>query len=302
VTLALGIKCSDGIVLGTDLEYTEGDLSDPGQKMFWLPRNAHPDGYFVLAAGYGNPDTAKTFIEELGYKLEPFSPHPTVPTWSSLKKAIREALKIVWTEHIDIAPKDERRSLAFDMLLGLRIGSDVKMYRTNRTMLIEQEGSYCMGVGAYAARALADVFLGFWPHIRVESAAQIAIKIIALTKSHIQGVGQGTDINILPLEGYSYGFLLPEVKEIESEFENLFVSLRLCLAQLEKENPASLYPYCIELFTNSMEGLRTAQKKRSDFRERRSAKRVKKLDPLSTKGDLSLPQPLPDSPGGSDES
>jgi hypothetical protein len=55
VTIALGVLCSDGVVLGTDLEYTQEYISMPGQKMFWLPKELLNSNYFVIIAAAGSP-------------------------------------------------------------------------------------------------------------------------------------------------------------------------------------------------------------------------------------------------------
>ena len=265
MSIGIGVKCLDGVVLGVDLEYTQVSSSMPGQKMFWLPKF---DGanYFALVAASGNPDSTKTFIEYLDEELSLLG---TVAEWKSLKRAIGASLKRVYLEHIDIAPRNERTDLGLDLLLALRVNNDTKMYRTNRTMLVEEEGTYVQGVGLYSGRPLVDLFLGYRPMISVGTASQIVTCIVSLAKEHTQYVGKGSDIHILPNQGLAYSILKPERKEIDEDFSDLISSLRSCIAELSPPGGFS-YPNCISRFGQSVENLRNNQIARE---QRRLARR-----------------------------
>jgi len=281
VSIAFGVKCSNGIVLGVDLEYSQDLSSMPGQKMFWLPKTEAD--YFVLIAAAGNPDTTKTFMEVLESELAVQIPHGHT-SWTQLKGVIKSCLKYVYSEHVDAAPRDERASLGCDLLVALRILNETRLYHSNRTMLVEEKGTYCHGVGLYAARCLSDIFLDWRAHIHVSAAAQIVAFIVAEAAEHIQSVGKGSDIHTLPNEGPAYSLLRWERDEVNSGFGILMRAFQGCLSQIGGGGKSFLYPHYLDEFKKAIDKLRESQAKRE---EERLTRHLMASTPQPTKADQS---------------
>jgi hypothetical protein len=133
VTIALGILCSDGIVLEVDLQYSTGWVKTAGKKIFILTPSYEPNAYCsALLAASGNPDSAKKVVEKIEETL------PSSRDFPTLKDCIESALASVYSQHIDFAPAEEREALQCEFLVGIRLGQDCKLFRTNRTMLVEE--------------------------------------------------------------------------------------------------------------------------------------------------------------------
>jgi len=222
VTIALGVLCTDGAVIGIDLEYTQDFMSSAGQKIFWLPTSLGSQ-YFILIGAAGNPDSAKEFVGYLEEQLaERFPTH--VASLKEVKAAIKDSLKYMWFEHVDSAPANERRALGCDFLVAIRVGIDVWLFRTNRTMMVAVKNWACLGMGLYLANYLVDRVLPRYSTI--ELAAQVVAHVIAAAKEHVQFVGKGSDIHMLPRTGLSYGLSWDEQEKVEAGFTQLFGEFR----------------------------------------------------------------------------
>lgn len=305
MTIALGVLCSDGVVLGTDLEYTQQYAAMPGQKMFWLPEIIGA-GYFVLIAVAGNPDSAKTFVDTLSVVLSDRFPDGAA-LLRDIKGAIRDGLRHMWLEHIDAAPANERSDLQCDLLIAVRAESGCHLFRTNRTMLVEEKFSACHGVGMYVARLLTDLLLGWGCSPTVELASQVIAYTIKAAKDHIQYVGKGSDIHILPQSGLAYSLLSPERKIVENHFDELFAGLRNLLACVDGTDVSvDQIESRLDGIKNSVLKLKEDQlnrvERRLRMKSRRSPTPSTPPDPQSTTTDQLRPQPSPELPEATDES
>jgi hypothetical protein len=297
MTIALGVLCSDGVVIGVDLEYTQDFMSSTGPKIFWLPKNLD-SRYFVLIAASGNPDSAKEFVEYLDSHLAERFPSG-VATLKEIKVAIRDSLKRIWFEHIDSAPANERRGLACDFLIAIRVGTKINLFRTNRTMMPEIKDWACSGLGLYLANYLVDRILPRHPTTAL--AAQVVSHVIDAAKEHIQFVGKGSDIHVLPRVGLAYG--LTEREKAEVGFNNLFGAFRQIIGCADPADASDeLLESRIARLKSAIETLRSDQTRRVESRLQMKRAIEGLRDLQLTRDDQSPPPPLPESPGGSNES
>jgi hypothetical protein len=299
MTIALGVMCDGGAVIGVDLEYTQDWMSSPGQKIFWLPK--HLDSrYFVLIGAAGNPDSAKEFMTYLEEQLdERFPTHIASP--KELKTTIRDSLKHIWFEHIDSAPANERRGLACDFLIALRVETSVYLFRTNRTMMISVKDWACLGAGLYLANYLVDRVLP--RHPTTELAAQVVAHVIAAAKEHVQFVGKGSDIHILPRIGLSHGLGWAEREKVEAGFIQLFGAFRSLIGCADPADASDdLLNSRLASFRSVIEQLRSEQAGRVEARVIRTQALEDLIRHQPTTADPLRPQPSPESPGESDVS
>ena len=59
MSVAFGIPCTDGVVIGVDLQYTKDVVKTAGPKLFPLYKFYDGKTYSVLIAGVGNSISAK---------------------------------------------------------------------------------------------------------------------------------------------------------------------------------------------------------------------------------------------------
>jgi hypothetical protein len=294
MTIALGVLCNGGAVIGVDLEYTQDWMSSSGQKIFWLPKYLD-SRYFVLIAAAGNPDSAKEFVAYLEEQFaERFPLHSA--SLREVKVAITDSLKHIWFEHIDSAPANERRGLACDFLIAIRVGTSVHLFRTNRTMMIAIKDWACLGSGLYLANYLVDRVLP--RHPTTELAAQVVAHVIAAAKEHVQFVGKGSDIHILPNLGLSYGLSWDEQEKVEAGFISLFGAFRELIGCSDPDHASdALFNSRVETLRSTIDVLRKAQVERVQTRLRMRESLEELLRHRPTKGDPLFRPPVPESPG-----
>ncbi|MGA2214191.1 MAG: hypothetical protein ABSH31_13025 [Bryobacteraceae bacterium] len=296
MTIALGAMCLDGVVLAVDLQHTTDIVKTAGQKLFVLTPSYRPElNYSVIVAGARNADSVRKAVETMEETVsDRFSGR--TPALKELKKALQDSLEIVFREHIDFAPPEERADLHFDLLIAIRIASSCHLFRTNRTMLIQEKSTACIGIGLYFANYAAEEFLVRNP--TVEIAAQVATYIISRASTYIEGIGKGADIHVLRSDGRHYSFMKPERESVEQRFEKLFAAFRNLLRCVDvASTPDEGIQYWNNLVLQEITELRNLQTRRAEIRQISEQR-----DPESpTHGQQSL-RPLPESPGGSDES
>lgn len=264
MTLALGVLCTGGVVLGVDTKISVdgGKIGRPKIQVFW---EALPD-YNVVSASCGHADSIESARVEIAEELEKFKGKK--PVVREIRKAISEALSRVYVQHIDPLPSVEERGLMdFTLLLAIRIGRTARLFRTNRAQVVEQTSRWCIGSGKEFSDYIFDLLLDNNP--TTELAAQLAVYVIDVTKEHVEGVGHFTDVHIIQSDGRHWSIFAPEVKEIESGFDELFKTLRhvIELADSRHSSEESI-PAMLGFLGDRIKNLRAAQDKRMAMRER----------------------------------
>jgi hypothetical protein len=294
MTIALGVVCSDGVVLGTDLMYsTGGFLQTPGQKIFVLKPSYDPRlNYSVVIAGSDNSDSAKYAVERMDEILADRFTGVT-PTVKQIKACLTDALIEMFAEHIKPAPPDERKAIRPDLLVAIRVGRECRLYRQNRTMLVEERNFACRGIGLYLANYILDVLLDRNP--TVQRAAQIVSYVIGAASEYLQGIGKGSDIHILDASGTHWGLHAPQVREIQAEFAALLGSFRYLVEYVDSRSISEEFlPSALERLGDKVKNLRALQEGRIELRLKHLSEiQSGQLLPESPKHD---PKPLPPSP------
>ena len=290
MTIALGILCGDGVVLGVDTQHTLGDGQFPEKKLFTFPTRGN---HRVVAAGFGNSDSIRIGAEEIDLALD-----GSASTVRGVRSQIGTALGSVYSKHIDVCPEEERGNMEFSFLVAIHIGRRAGLFRTNRTMVVEVPDRWTMGVGEQFARYAISAFLG--DHPRTDVAAQVAAFVIGLTKESIDGVGFSTDVHVLENSGSHWSLHLPEVKEIENNFASLLREFKSVISATDCGTTEGKVREGLLRMEAAVLAIRTAQSKRQTLRASRNDATVSAPpDPQLTKGDPSVPPASPGSPEGS---
>jgi hypothetical protein len=296
MTIALGVMCDDGVVLGVDLQYTQDATKTPGQKMFWL---CPGKPYSVLIAAAGNPDSAKEVAALSESSILATYPD-SLPTTDQIKACIQAALKRVYFEHIDPAPVKERYGLQCDLLVGIRVGYDVSLFHSNRTLLVQDKDTKCLGIGLFFSNYALASMLPLMPSVDI--AAQVVTYTIALAKDFVEGIGHGSDVHMLYSNGRHDSFTLPEQQEIESAFGVLFGNLQAAITCIDTDVvPDDGVALRAQWLGDAINNLRSLQRKRRTRSWRARVFGAPEF-PQSTTHDPQAPPPLQELPEGSDES
>jgi 20S proteasome alpha/beta subunit len=269
VTIALGIACDDGVVLGVDNEYSRNPIKTKGQKLFPIPSVIQPnDGYGILAAGSGNPDSVKKIVETIDKTLASETIGGT-PTLELLLLHIENSIATVFAQHIDFAPVEQRQELHCDLLFAIWIRNQgTRLFRSNRTMLLEERKRACIGNGLYLAEYVMDVIL---PHfLSVEEAKCLAVYMIGEAKDYIEHVGGQSIVHTLHRDGTHSRLLQPEIRDIENSYGAFFEAIRICLSCVDLDSvPDDNIDLRLAAFKESILHFRGQERKRREHREAR---------------------------------
>src|SRR5438445_13742032 len=107
MTIAVGFKCVDGVVVGADSLYTEGIAKLYGQKIFSIPSNGH---YALTIAGAGGVPSIKGVVREITKRLRD-KIGPNSSNVSRIRSVVESSLGAYYPKHIDSAPKDKQDDL-----------------------------------------------------------------------------------------------------------------------------------------------------------------------------------------------
>ncbi|HEY6390147.1 MAG TPA: hypothetical protein VIX89_02645, partial [Bryobacteraceae bacterium] len=171
MTLAIGVVCTDGVVLGTDLEYTGSYEKFPGPKLWRVcPELAS----YIALAGAGNPSSidhvkriaegeirrSKGAVEDIIYAFE-------------------VGLRSLYTLHIDPSPKESQEALEVWILLAIQDGFRFRLFHNDRTVLAEVEKVNCSGLGLYVGYTLLERLLP--KHCTTELTSQVVAYVLAVS-------------------------------------------------------------------------------------------------------------------------
>ena len=133
MTIALGFKCSNGVVIATDSQYSLDISKTRGQKIFPIPTNGH---YAVTIGGAGSSNMIKSTVTSIERSLaERVGTRPT--TSLEILGIIEEVLQRSFAEHVDPAPADERRWLDYSLLIGIWTPKERSLlFNTQRDVIV----------------------------------------------------------------------------------------------------------------------------------------------------------------------
>lgn len=275
MSIAFGIPCMDGVVIGVDLQYTKEPFKTAGPKLFPLYKYYDGKTYSVLIAGVGNSISAKKIVELFDESL------PDDFTFADFV-AYAESILLAFHERyiVPLTAGDTRYDS--QLMFGVRINRESRLYVANGLMVAQQKEPVCMGEGYYIGDYLLEVFLPK-PSLTVEAASQFMAYAIHAAKDYITSVGKGTSIHVLREDGTHTGVLLPERKKIEEDFGSLFKTfsdfLKCCDTDMEPDEVVTIYT---DALRRAMDAIRKSDIERQELRRKRAQSLVasKKEKPL----------------------
>ena len=265
----------DGVVIGVDLQYTKEPFKTAGPKLFPLYKYYDGKTYSVLIAGVGNSISAKKIVELFDESL------PDDFTFADFV-AYAESILLAFHERyiVPLTAGDTRYDS--QLMFGVRINRESRLYVANGLMVAQQKEPVCMGEGYYIGDYLLEVFLPK-PSLTVEAASQFMAYAIHAAKDYITSVGKGTSIHVLREDGTHTGVLLPERKKIEEDFGSLFKTfsdfLKCCDTDMEPDEVVTIYT---DALRRAMDAIRKSDIERQELRRKRAQSLVasKKEKPL----------------------
>lgn len=117
MTIVIGFKCADGLVLATDTQYTRRGYRSNGPKLF-LDKLNRPD-LNVLIAGAGTVTYMRRAIEMFWSELKCLSD----PTTESVRAKAEKAFADFYKAHLYPNPADDH--VAVDTFPSIHLASDM---------------------------------------------------------------------------------------------------------------------------------------------------------------------------------
>jgi hypothetical protein len=276
VTIAAGFRCMDGVVIGADTQIEEGEVKYDGEKLLQFPCSG---GGEAVVTGAGDFDA----IGNCAMSLHDKWMKDCGPYLADYRRAIQD-----FTQHRSyraLLNQDE----TFCMIIALRSEAE------SGTELIYVEGGKVtpekrykvVGTGWPVTRFFAEQLWNTF--ISVDRFEPFLVSIIKGSKLHHSGVGGGTKVKILPNQARPPVFKYLFTDEFLWGTFDSYMNILRCA-----QKPDSTEQQFKETVTELLASLGKM------FALTRPT--VARLDLRSTTNALSVQQPSPESPGGSDES
>ena len=266
MTIAVGVRATDGIVVAADRQETVGyQKNDTGKITASWKRN--PTGSpIVTGAGTG------TYLDSVAQRLQAwFGDDKTAGTAKEIGDAINAVNRMFYTETVlpfSTFPDHDRPD--YSLLVGCDVATDWPMFFTTEKLALKTTQDYdAVGLGAATAKALLSKF---YVRLPVAMAINLVAFVMYEVKASIEGCGLGTDILYTWQHVPTY---IPdsEIQEMEEAFRNYHRS--------ERDN----LHHCIASdLSHDLRPLSDDKRQREDLRAlfaRLNNERAKKMSPPS---------------------
>jgi hypothetical protein len=222
MTIAVGFRCVDGVVLAADGLYTQGIAKLYGQKIFLIPSN----GYYALTiAGAGGIPSLKGAVREIRKSLATaVGGRPT--DLGEIQTVIETALAAYFPKHIDSAPRNQRGDMIVELLAAVWIANvGTRLLETFRATATEVEHHRSVGTGQWLTECLGDMFIPDGALPTVEMTKPLAAYIVGRATRYVQYCGGQTFVRALLNDGRDDRVWKDEIREADEYFEEFFATV-----------------------------------------------------------------------------
>lgn len=209
VTIAAGIFCSNGIVIGADTEHT-GAIKIPGPKVWGM---GLPDSQLrVGISGAGDSALLRSVGERMTRLVGEVGDAP-----SAIDKT-EEMLAKLHARHVYSHPGARDGSYGLQLLLGLRDESSFFLYETSASVLSRVDSYACIGSGADLGSYLCETWLGGnTPSIAV--AIPVMVYLLQQVKKYSLMCGGDSHVLMMGFNGHVAYLTADETHYIERQFK-----------------------------------------------------------------------------------
>ncbi|TAM80056.1 MAG: hypothetical protein EPN47_16315 [Acidobacteria bacterium] len=279
MTVAIGFRCDDGIVLSTDTQYTMGPAKTDGPKLFICADN----GNFATAiAGAGRVSFMKRAVEKIEHALKNLSS----PTCQEIRLKVEDTLLQFFRDHIYPMPPSKQQGADFELILGVWTYQDgFHLYKTEETTVHHVGGNYCsIGWGFYVTDYALRLMTS-WDQ-NIESAKLVAAMCVKAAKDHVNYCGGDTRMLVVHNTPPSrIERILPnEIRSAEDYAADLTETLRLIISilDIEAKSDATIDSEYVDAVMNNLkERIVEFREKQQKFRETASRRRERMKRKLS---------------------
>jgi hypothetical protein len=214
VTIALGFKCNDGVVLCSDSQITkEGDLKFNESKLRLVAYQGDSGNWAIGVTYAGSPEFMKLFMEKFTPSVWAIHPKPNP---SAIRSAIETILDGIYRQH--------RSLMNLELLCAISIPPHLDELIVSRNKLVRDAQVECLGVGdTSVVRYLSNLFISY--NLYWKQALQIAVYIVQQAKKYTDRCGGPTEAFVIRNGGiYPHGDLVTQ--RLEKYFDLAEVEMK----------------------------------------------------------------------------
>ena len=208
MTIAIGLRAHNGLVIAADSEESTGDYmkGTKGKISCFYSQDDSKKGTFAgdcvdscVIAGAGNSGYVNALTNELGkvFLSNPTLPIYVPPTFADMAKdtlnlKFEVCLAAFYKKHIiPFAAFPERKRPDVEMLFGIQRKNLIALFTTEKTIINPAIPYKAIGLGS----TFAELFLAkLYRPMSVEQAELLAAYVIFLTKESVENCGKFTTI------------------------------------------------------------------------------------------------------------
>ena len=228
MTIAVGFRCSDGVVLATDSQYSQDITKMTGKKIFPLWSNGE---YAMTLAGSGGADNIKAIVRDVEVALKD-SLGSRETSSAEIQQIVENVLPPFYAKHIDCAPPEVRGDLEVGFMVGIWTKREgTKLFSVCRTTITEVQDYQCIGAGSYLTEYVSQAICPRG-RLSVEQTIALAAYIVWAAKKYVDFCGGPTFVRALLDDGKDVRVDGREVEAAEEYMVDLFQSFGSLLGHL----------------------------------------------------------------------
>jgi 20S proteasome alpha/beta subunit len=214
MTIAAGKRCSNGIVLATDTEFTHGAHKSYGTKIANFVKI--DKGFFFIMAGAGNAIFMEKVFDTFADKLEKAVPQNIAKAVDTLENV----LIALYKRHIFKIPNWSDVNHDASFLFAIRTpNGEQDFFRTSNTVVAKASDYECIGSGEDVGSSVIESFAH--PNSTVAEAVVLLTHAIQRVKDHSLYCGGATVVIIQEASGIAREEKFTEIAEIENCLRDL---------------------------------------------------------------------------------
>jgi hypothetical protein len=195
MTIAIGVRANDGLVIGADSEESTGFLKNTQQKLMpfymgmQLGSNPAPPSGICVFTGAGDGGYIDAITEEL---IDVASDQQLRGV--ALKKAFGKRLKEFYRDHVvpfAAFPENDRPSMELLIAVQKEVNA---LYVTDRNTIRSSMPYAAVGFGRSFAKNLLRTY---WRPAPVEQIAALAVFVLAAVKENVEDCGKFSSVMML---------------------------------------------------------------------------------------------------------
>jgi 20S proteasome alpha/beta subunit len=210
MTIAIGVLCSDGIVLGADTEYT-GAIKQPGAKVWGIHAEPSDGSVSCGLAGSGDGILLRSMRDRIGNALNGATTHADVVS------VVEEQVVQLYQKHVFPNPAFNDKNQAVNLVIGARDKNSFGLYETSGSALAASERYACVGYGSDLGSYLLETLLDKKPPTTLIATALVTY-VIKQAKAYSLYCGGDTYILTMQHEGELSYVPLMHIALMERQF------------------------------------------------------------------------------------